>query len=442
MHLIYYSHSYRPADNDINEFVQDLMLGEGLTPSLDPPSDRLNSAKPERHLKSTDAMIAVLPSRDPAPSIYILYEISLAARAGKPILVFLEDVLSDSLIPQRLLQRRFSRRHLLRQLRTHKHALASLKAYIGSESPPAYQPSVAQRSCLMLGVGALPDAAQCALTDLVTSLKYQASLPGQPPEYLCQRTGIEASATDAAFSIVLLDELTPFESYLLGTLRGALVPTILLTANPKYPFNPAIPREYQPRLLGTFDSQLVCSIVSEEIAIFEEDYLDVLDQGAVHRYRHALLTQTAAPGNYSSTARDLILNVVTGNLEVDMSKDKIQVQNVVGPVNIKSRLDHVTQMVNATGSLKDADRQALSKLIEEMKDALRTASEKRPEEADRVASSMETVTSELAKSKPDKPFLNISLDGLKQAAKALEDIAPSVLTTAGRIAAFVTGLAL
>src|SRR5207302_625588 len=37
------------------------------------------------------------------------------------------------------------------------------------------------------------------------------------------------------------------------------------------------------------------------------------------------------------------------------------------------------------------------------------------------------VSSKLGKSKPDRTFLNISLDGLKQAAQALEDIAPSVL---------------
>lgn len=440
MHLIYYSHSYRPGDNDINEFVQDLMLGEGLTPSLDPPSDRLNSAKPERHLKSTDAMVAVLPYRDPAPSNYILYEIALAARANKPALVFLEDVLPDSLISQRLLQRRFSRRHLLRQLRTHKHALASLRGYMGPEPPPAYQPSLAQRSCLLLGMGALPDLVARALTDHISSLRYNTLLLEQP-EYASQAPGIEASVTDAALSIVIIDHLSPFESYLLGTARGALVPAILLTANSKYPFNPTIPREYQPRVLHTLDSEAVCAVVSEEIAIFEEDYLDVLDQRAVHRYRQALLTQAAAPGSYSSTTRDLILNVVTGKLEVDMSKDKIQVQNVVGSVNIKSRLDHVTQMVSTAAPLKDADRETLTKLIVELKEALAVASEKRPEDADRVAASVETVTSELAKAKLNKTFLSISLEGLKQAAKAVEDIAPSVLAVAGRIAAFVAGLA-
>jgi hypothetical protein len=88
--LIYYAHSYRPIDNPINEFFQELMVDEALTPSLDPQSDRLNTAKPERHLRSTDAMVVVLPQRDPAPSEYIRWEIGLALRARRPQLVFVE----------------------------------------------------------------------------------------------------------------------------------------------------------------------------------------------------------------------------------------------------------------------------------------------------------------------------------------------------------------
>ena len=37
MQLIYYAHSYRKSDDDVNEFFQDLMVAEALTASLDPP---------------------------------------------------------------------------------------------------------------------------------------------------------------------------------------------------------------------------------------------------------------------------------------------------------------------------------------------------------------------------------------------------------------------
>ena len=57
MNLVYYAHSYRKPDADVVEFFSDLMRIEHLIASLDPPSDHLNSAKPERHLGSTDGMV-------------------------------------------------------------------------------------------------------------------------------------------------------------------------------------------------------------------------------------------------------------------------------------------------------------------------------------------------------------------------------------------------
>ena len=63
MHLVYYAHSYRKPDDELNEMFEELMVSEGMTPSIDPPSDRLNSAKPERHLRSTDGLLCVLPYR-------------------------------------------------------------------------------------------------------------------------------------------------------------------------------------------------------------------------------------------------------------------------------------------------------------------------------------------------------------------------------------------
>ncbi len=44
MQLIYSSHSYRKPDASVVKFFGVLMRSEGLVPSLDPPSNRLNSA--------------------------------------------------------------------------------------------------------------------------------------------------------------------------------------------------------------------------------------------------------------------------------------------------------------------------------------------------------------------------------------------------------------
>jgi hypothetical protein len=101
MNLVYYAHSYRKPDAPVIEFFSELMRSEQLIASLDPPSDRLNSAKPERHLKATDGMVAVLTAREGGVSPYILYEISLCLRANKPLLIFVEDTLPSGLISSR-----------------------------------------------------------------------------------------------------------------------------------------------------------------------------------------------------------------------------------------------------------------------------------------------------------------------------------------------------
>jgi hypothetical protein len=151
MNLVYYAHSYRKPDADVVGFFSDLMRSEHLIASLDPPSDHLNSAKPERHLGSTDGMVAVLTAREGGVSQYILYEISLCLRARKPLLVFVEDLLPGGLVPARVLQRRFSRRGVLRQLREHQHALRTLKSYIGEDHRPSISPAVSSEGVCLQG---------------------------------------------------------------------------------------------------------------------------------------------------------------------------------------------------------------------------------------------------------------------------------------------------
>lgn len=441
MHLIYYSHSYRPADKDINGFFQELMLSEGMTPSLDPPSDKLNAAKPERHLRSTDGMVAVLPYRDPEPSNYILYEIALCSRAHKPVLVFIEDVLPNNLISGILLQRRFSRRHFLREVRNHRHALQMLKTYIGSEPPPTYQPNSSQRSCLIVGASSLSDNQRVMMQDALTRLRYHSIMVPEKNECLSYDTPYEDMVTQSMLCVAFTQGLSPLEFYLLGAARACLTPTILLTQNPNYVFHPMVPEEYQPRKVSAADMNSLCTTLETEVTVFEEDYLELKDQEKVLRYRAALIQEGKEGGTYSEHARDMIFNFVGGNIgEIDMSKDKIQLSNVIGPVNIKSQLDHVTQIVKNASSMPDDKRQEFANLIDELQKAVKVALDKRPEDTERVVRTAELVATEVTKEKPDKGFLNITVEGLKQAAKTLEDIAPAVISVAAKIASFVTGL--
>ena len=149
MNTIFFSHSYKPPDAEINEFFGLLLESKDLVPTLDPPSKKVNAAKLERHLRSNDGMVSILTQRGEVWSPYIHYEINLCVRSRKPLLVFIEDSLPDDIIPNRILQRRFSRGSLPRQTRSHNHAIQIFQSYLGGK--PEYQPSTKRKSCIIVG---------------------------------------------------------------------------------------------------------------------------------------------------------------------------------------------------------------------------------------------------------------------------------------------------
>jgi hypothetical protein len=438
--LIYYSHSYRKTDDNINEFFQELMIDESLSPSLDPPSDHLNSAKPERHMRGTDGMIAVLTFRDPKPSEYIRYEISLGVRARKPLLVFVEDVLPDDVLPLGISQRRFSRRWLLREVREHRHAMALLRTYIGENPPPAFHMVNEQRRCLVVG-SANFDAAQLdALTLLLSARQYSPRIL-KPGTSILDGSDDDSFACRAALCIAATENLTPSEAYLLGATRSALTPAILLTLDSNSTTFSAIPKEYQPRFIHRGDTSGLVGVLQTEIDIFEEDYLELADAEKVRLYRSTLLQTHRGDGRYHEISRSNLFNIVAGSVGVDMSKDKIEISHVVGPINIKSTMDRVVQTVQNAPALPDNHRQELQNLITELRAELAKIGDMRPDDTARVAQSAEIVVTEATKKDPNKGFLAITAEGLKEAAKAVADIAPTVLAVAARVAAFVTGVA-
>lgn len=436
--LIYYAHSYRTEDHLINEFFQELVVDEALTPSLDPQSDRLNAAKPERHLRSTDAMLVVLPQRDPAPSEYIRWEIGLGLRGRRPQLVFIEDTLPDDLVHPGILQRRFSRRRLLREVRDHRNAVRILKRYVGSDPPPTYHPTSLRRRCAVIGAGPLGRDSSEALLNYLEKNNYSVVVVDAATR-LPDQMAAEETIRRAAFCIALVEGLTPAEFYLLGAARASLVPTIAITLDPAYPYSAITPKEYQPRFVNRGDPADVIRVVEQEIAIFEEDYLELKEEWQVHRYRDyrdAVMRTRRGNGDYSHEVRDRAF-VVVQNAEIDMSTNKVNVSQVVGPVNIQSRLDNVTQTVQQLQGWPDARKEELTNLLAELTKTLKDVANKRPDDAERVAKTAELVVAEATKTKPDKGFLAITSEGLKKAAEAVSDIAPTVLAVAGKLAAFV-----
>lgn len=107
-------------------------------------------------------------------------------------------------------------------------------------------------------------------------------------------------------------------------------------------------------------------------------------------------------------------------------------------INIKSRLEDVTQTI---GTLPKADSSAkaeLEQLIQELNDVLQEIPEEKSEAAEAVAQSAEMLVKKAAEEEPNKTMIQITGEGLKQAAQNLADVTPAVLTIATQIVATVS----
>ncbi|MCH7720944.1 MAG: hypothetical protein IH988_08135 [Planctomycetes bacterium] len=133
--------------------------------------------------------------------------------------------------------------------------------------------------------------------------------------------------------------------------------------------------------------------------------------------------------------------VVLKTGDIDMSHDKIHIHDVVGPVNVKSQLERVAQTVRNAPTVPDREKREFAALVDELKQALESIPDTQKEDSQRVAQAAEMVAAEIAKEKPNKSFLAITTEGLKEAAKAVESIAPSVLNVITKIISLVGSLA-
>ena len=253
MQPVYFAHGYREREAPFAAYFGALCRRAGLLPSLDPPSEDVNAAKLERHLGYTKGLVAVVSTRDAGPSPHILFEISMCLRAGNPLLVFLEDSLPGQVVPKHILHRRFSARSYVRETREHAHALEILCTYIGQEHTPRYQPSGEQRSCLFIGLTALPNEVATAFRALVEGRGYSIVEAPTGPIQLPLTGHRHAMVRTASLAVCVLDDSTPASMYYLGMARSGLVPTITLSSAADSPLADEIPTVYQRRLIDPGD---------------------------------------------------------------------------------------------------------------------------------------------------------------------------------------------
>ena len=103
-------------------------------------------------------------------------------------------------------------------------------------------------------------------------------------------------------------------------------------------------------------------------------------------------------------------------------------------INIKSTLTNVQQSVGDIRTDDENARKELGKLIQQLNEALQKVPEKNQEHAQAVAETAKALVDTAKAEKPNKTMVQITGEGLKQAAQNLADVMPIVVTIAGHIA--------
>src|SRR5215212_1829590 len=109
-------------------------------------------------------------------------------------------------------------------------------------------------------------------------------------------------------------------------------------------------------------------------------------------------------------------------------------------VNIKSTLTNVQQSLGEISSTDETARKELEALIGQLSEALQKAPAERQEQAEAVAETAKVLVETAKAEKPNKTMLQISGDGLKQAAQNLAGVMPTVVTIASQIVMTVAKL--
>jgi len=109
-------------------------------------------------------------------------------------------------------------------------------------------------------------------------------------------------------------------------------------------------------------------------------------------------------------------------------------------INIKSTLTNVQQSVGEIRTDDQNARQELAKLIGQLSEALDKTPEESQEHAQAVAETAKALVDTAKAEKPNKTMLQITGEGLKQAAQNLAEVMPTVVTIASQIVMTVAKL--
>ena len=110
-------------------------------------------------------------------------------------------------------------------------------------------------------------------------------------------------------------------------------------------------------------------------------------------------------------------------------------------INIKSTLTNVQQSIGDIRTDDENARKDLEKLVQQLSEALQKIPVEKQEQAQAVAETAKALVDTAKAEKPNQTMLQITGEGLKQAAQNLAEVMPTVVTIAGQIVMAVSKLA-
>lgn len=310
MQPVYFAHGYREREAPFAEYFSRLLYHQRLVPSLDPPSDTVNGAKLEHHLRHTKGFVAIIANRNNEVSPHILFEMSVAIRSGKPAAVFFEDTLSPNLFPSGIIKRRFSAKSFIRETREHVHAIEALETYIGRENLPRFVSEDDHRTCLFVGLRQSRIGYKEEVLSLVRSRGFSVGELSSGRLKLPIDVNLMSKIKSADLAIVFLDDNSSESMYYLGLLRASMVPTLLYVTSKNYPFSVGIPIEYQRVYVPKNDTQTGIARIVRDIDLYEEDFVELGRESAAQIYADQLANVSNAAGEYTSETRNTIIKEI------------------------------------------------------------------------------------------------------------------------------------
>jgi hypothetical protein len=434
MQIVYWAHSYRENDAEINRHFGRLIGDAGrMVVNFDPPSDKVNESKLDQNLRSCDGLVAVLTWRAGGPSPYILHEIGLSLRARKPLVVFVDERLSSDVLPTRILQRRFSPRTFFRQSREHSQALHTLKTYMGEPPPARYQPSAVRRICGLIGLSALDRDTRATVDRFVRERDYQFLDLDRVDRMKTIFDKYEHLANlSVAFQFV--DARSGRSMYWSGAVSAAAVPTIKVTMNAEYPFIDGMPREFQSRIANQATGYSIEEVLTEEFDLFEQNFLETQSSETFDTYYELQKQAGIFDGHYGPQTRVIYMqkiegdqvmgNKTTENFEGD--KNEIS-KSQIGAVGSRARAQNMT----FNGVWNRLEKSTDIKLLADQLEALRAAMEREANEPEhRLAIGAVTAAAQSARENHGPKVVEYLKSGGKWALGIAEKIGVSLAASA------------